>query len=341
MQHARLELLDVAEGGDVGRARERGLERLRRAAVDAADGGAEPTFLDGKDDGDDSVLSRIRHQFSSNSLKPGSSREEDPRRARRGSARPRRRRLRLVQEVVRRDHDDDHASASTLQGRPLDRHRRPERPRLQPSRLSGAEAGAGAARRPGTRRRGVLQPGVRAEPERARAPGLQPGDRRRLHGDPGARAGRQGVPEDALRDRRRLERRRGQAAERRGPALQGAGGGLPRGLRRRPRREGAGRQGRVERRRPEAAAGRPLHRGLPGRREGGVPGRPGAQRLLAGLHDPGEVQGGRAQPDRRRLGRRLPGRRWLRPRRARRCEREARVGHRRRRRPGLPRAPTS
>ena len=50
-------------------------------------------------------------------------------------------------------------------------------------------------------------------------------------------------------------------------------------------------------------------------REEGEAGHQGAQRLLAGLRRPGEVQGDRAQPDRPGLGRRVPGRRRLRPRR--------------------------
>ena len=61
-----------------------------------------------------------------------------------------------------------------------------------------------------------------------------------------------------------------------------------------------------------------------------------AQRLLAGLRRPGEVQGDRAQPDRGGLAGRLPGRRPVRPRRARRGQGEGRARHRRRRRPGLP-----
>ena len=60
-----------------------------------------------------------------------------------------------------------------------------------------------------------------------------------------------------------------------------------------------------------------------------------------GLREAREVQGGRAEPDRRRLGRRVPGRGRLRPRRARRREGEGRLGRRRRRRPGLPRHATS
>ena len=91
------------------------------------------------------------------------------------------------------------------------------------------------------------------------------------------------------------------------------------------------------RRRPEDPAGRPLHRGLPGGREGRQPGHQDAQRLLAGLRRPGEVQGDRARPDRAGLEGRLPGGRPVRPRRARRGQGEGRPGHRRGRRPVLPR----
>ena len=192
-------------------------------------------------------------------------------------------------------------------------------------------------RHQGPRRRGGIELRLRPEPQLARAPGLQPRDRRGLHRDPGDGDGCEAVPEDALRDRRRVERRRGQAPERRGAAVQGAGSGLPRRVRGRARRKGQGRAHGVERRRPEAAAGRPLHRRLPGRREGGASRCRDAEQLLERLHRAAQVQGGRAAADRGRLGRRLPGRGRLRPRRARRGAREGRVGHRRRRRPGLPR----
>ena len=95
----------------------------------------------------------------------------------------------------------------------------------------------------------------------------------------------------------------------------------------------------LDRRRPEDPARRPLHRRFPGGRQEGQPGDPDAQRLLPGLRRPGEVQGDRARPDREGLEGRVPGGRRLRPRRARRGQGEGRPGHRRRRRPGLPRRP--
>ena len=72
-------------------------------------------------------------------------------------------------------------------------------------------------------------------------------------------------------------------------------------------------------------------------RQGGQSGDQDAQRLLAGLRRPGEVQGDRARPDLQGLQGRVPGRRPVRPRRPRRGQGEERPGHRRRRRPGLPR----
>ena len=63
----------------------------------------------------------------------------------------------------------------------------------------------------------------------------------------------------------------GQAAERRGPALQGAGGRLPRRLPRGPLGQGQQRDHRVHGRRPEDPAGGPLHRGLPEGRHGRQP----------------------------------------------------------------------
>ena len=96
---------------------------------------------------------------------------------------------------------------------------------------------------------------VHPEPERARPAGLWPRDRRRLHRDRRDEGRREDVPEDAFRDRRRLERRRGQRAERRGSALQGAAGRLPRRLRRGARCEGA-----TGRPRSRASAGRSSRR---------------------------------------------------------------------------------
>ena len=116
----------------------------------------------------------------------------------------------------------------------------------------------------------------------------------------------------------------GQAGERARAALQGAGGRLPRRLPRRVVRQ----EGRHRRRSPRSAARRSRRStatspGYQAGAEGGQPGHQDAERLLAGLRRPGEVQGDRARPDRPRLGRRLPGGRAVRPRRA---------GRRRRRR---------
>ena len=90
-------------------------------------------------------------------------------------------------------------------------------------------------------------------------------------------------------------------------------------------------------RRPEDPAGRRVHRRLPVLREEGQARHQDPERLLAGLRRPGEVQGDRAQPDPQKRRRGLPGRRPVRSRRAPGREGEQGLGHRRRRRPGLPR----
>ena len=124
-----------------------------------------------------------------------------------------------------------------------------------------------------------------------------------------------------------------------GPALQGERGRLPRRLPGRPVRQGQGRRHDLRGRRPEDPAGRRLHRRLPGRRQGGQPGHQDAQRLLAGLRRPGEVQGAGAQPDRARA-RRSSSRSPASAASARSTPPSRRAsGHRRRRRPGLPRRP--
>ncbi len=104
----------------------------------------------------------------------------------------------------------------------------------------------------------------------------------------------------------------------------------PRTHKRRPRSS--------QRRRPEDPAGRPLHRRLPGRRQEGEPRR--SRRSTATPRTSSTRRSARrSRSTRSREGseRRLPGRRPVRPRRARRRQGEGRAGHRRRRRPGLPR----
>ena len=73
-------------------------------------------------------------------------------------------------------------------------------------------------------------------------------------------------------------------------------------------------------------AGRPLHRRLRRRRQGGEPGDQDAERLLAGLRRSGEVQGDGPRSDRARVRRRLRRRRPVRPRRDRRRRRSAKQG---------------
>ena len=208
-----------------------------------------------------------------------------------------------------------------------------------------AYLGPAARRARARRRRRVFQSkshaGLHPEPVEVRAPGLRPGrsawasprptrsTRRRRSFPKTQLRDRRRRPDDASRTSRRTSSgscsrsRRSATSPATSPALE---------EKRRPGPDVIG-----SRRRPEAAAGRPLHRRLPGGREGGRSGHQDAERLLAGLRGPGEVQGDRAQPDRAGRRRRLPGRGRLRARRARRGEGEGRLGHRRRRRPVVPR----
>ena len=91
--------------------------------------------------------------------------------------------------------------------------------------------------------------------------------------------------------------------------------------------------------RPEDPARGPLHRRLRGRGQEGVSRDRDAERLLPNVRRPGSVQGDRAGSDREGVKGHLPGGRQLRPGCARRRQAEGRPGHRRRRRPGLPRRP--
>ena len=183
---------------------------------------------------------------------------------------------------------------------------------------------------------------LRPEPHQPREGEVRPRDRRRL--PDGRRAGhrREAVSGHELRDHRlRAGGDEVEAQERPRPALQGAGGGLPRRLPRGPRHQAGGRLAAGDRlgRRAEDPAGRPVHRGLPGRRQEGQSRDHDAERLLAGLRRPGEVQGARARPDRARGACHLPGRRPVRPRRSVRRQGEERPRDRRRRRPVVPRRP--
>ncbi len=103
-------------------------------------------------------------------------------------------------------------------------------------------------------------------------------------------AGGRAVPGHELRDHRLRLRRRGlrgdevvRAAEPPGPALQEQEVGYLAGY----MAAKMSKTGTIStRRRPEDPAGRPLHRRLPGGREGSEPGHQGAERLLAGLRRP-------------------------------------------------------
>ena len=131
-----------------------------------------------------------------------------------------------------------------------------------------------------------------------------------------SRDGRQAVPEGAFRDHRQPRwHRSGHREEHRGDRLRRAGGRLSGRLPDRALPEGAQLHDRLVGRWPEHPAGQPLHRRLPGGRQGSGSVGQAAERLLAELHRRGGVQAARAQPDPAGLEGRLPGRRWLRARR--------------------------
>ena len=128
----------------------------------------------------------------------------------------------------------------------------------------------------------------------------QPGHRGRLpdggrHPDDGEEVPRHEV---GRRRHERQDRLQGRHHEElRGTDLRGERGRLRGRLHRRA--DGAERpshHGQLRRRHPRPG-GRPLHRGLPGRREEGRPEHPGAERLLAGLRGSGQVQEHRPRPD--------------------------------------------
>ena len=209
----------------------------------------------------------------------------------------------------------------------------------------GLNAGEGEVRRRG---QGVpLEDGLRLHPEPhvgGAAVRRRPDDLGRVPDGRGNCAGREALPAEEVRDHRlhrRRSRAQGQAHEHPRPALQGAGGRLPRRLPRRAAgQERPERQRRHRcRRRPEDPAGRSLHRRLLPGLEGGLGRSEARAQLLAGLRRPGEVQGAGAEPHRERRERRLRGRRSVRPRRPLGCQGAERLRHRRRRRPVLPRQP--
>ena len=168
------------------------------------------------------------------------------------------------------------APAQEDQGRPRHRHRRSQRPLVQRAGEQGPAATP--SRELGVKGRVLTSESelrLRAEPLDARAAEVRPRHRRRLpHGRRGRTPCAKKFPDTkfAIIDVV-AGGAEGQADERRGPPLQGAAGGLPRRLPRGLLRQGQQRQARSRRRRPEDPAGRPLHRRLPGGRQGGQPGR--------------------------------------------------------------------
>ena len=179
---------------------------------------------------------------------------------------------------------------------------------------------------------------VHPEPPDVRPERRRDHDRRRVPDDGCDGRGRNVVPEEQVRHRRRRRHdAEAQAEERSGAALPRAAGRVPRRVRGGTLDEAAGRRRRRLGRRHQDPAGRPLHRRLPVRREEGRSGDQDPERLLEQLHRSGEVQGSGAQPDRRRLRRRVPGRGLMRPRRPRRGAQQEHLRRRRGRGPGLPR----
>ena len=192
------------------------------------------------------------------------------------------------------------------QGRDGHRHRRPQRPRRSTRSaykgLQQAKSELGVDIRVADVE---VQRRLRAEPLVAGAPEVRPRDRRRLPDGRRDGQGRQGVPADELRDHR-LPRSgdEEQAQERRGLLFKENEAGYLVGYMAGLYAKDKGGDQVVS-----AVGGQKippvdaLHRGLPGRRQEGQPGRQDADRLLAGLRRPGEVQGDRAQPDRARARR--------------------------------------
>ena len=89
------------------------------------------------------------------------------------------------------------------QGRPGHRHRRPQRPLVQPARQRGPRARQVRARRRGPRADLQGELGLRAEPLDARAAEVRPRDRRRLPDGRGDEHRRREVPGHEVRDHRR------------------------------------------------------------------------------------------------------------------------------------------
>ena len=130
------------------------------------------------------------------------------------------------------------------QGRARHRHRRPRRQGVQPARQRGPEAGREEVRHPG-RCPSRVEQRLRAEPDELRPQGLRPGDRGRLPEEQAVGQVAKKFPDTkfAIVDDSMTRQGHQGSHERPGPALQGAGGRLPRRLPRRAasrsEREGA------------------------------------------------------------------------------------------------------
>ena len=229
------------------------------------------------------------------------------------------------------------AAGDAAQGGRDHRHRRPQRQGLQralPTTASRSPSASTASRAASSSRRARRTTSRTSRRLRA---GLQPRDRGRLPDGRLDRRRREEVPEDEVRDHRRLGSLASRASRRTCAASsfseQEAGclAGVAAATVSKSGHDLVGR-------RPQDPARRRVHRRLPEvrqeRRSRSIKTLNG---VLAGLHRSGQVQGDRAEPDRPGLGRRLPGRRRLRPRRAHCRQGLEGLGHRRRQRPELPR----
>ncbi len=134
------------------------------------------------------------------------------------------------------DSRDRDAGEEGDQGRPRHRHRRSQRPLVQPARQRGPRAGEVRARRRGPGADVQVERGLRAEPLDAGAAEVRPRDRRRLPDGGRDEHRRDEVPRHEVRDHRLpAVGPEGQADQRPRPAVQGERGRLPRRLPGRPR----------------------------------------------------------------------------------------------------------
>ena len=238
----------------------------------------------------------------------------------------------------RRRHDG-HDGREGDQGRPDHRPRPAQRQRLQRARLQRAQAGGARARRQGTGRRVQVGGRLRPEHDDARAAGLRPDHRRRLRAGRRDRDGREEVSRTRSSRSSTSTRRRSRASRR-----------TSRGLLFREQQVGylAGYLAALEAKRAggnriSAVGGfkePPVDRYIAGYQAGAkaaVPGIVVKWGYSQDWDDQAKCKELALNQIAAGLEGRLPGRRRLRPRRAARREGAEGLGHRRRRRPVVPR----